>query len=443
MTTDARRVPLLLGTLFGLAGMGSSSASIVLHDLADDLGVGVGVAAWTISLYVLMLAVTTAVYGRVADLVGVRTPLVVGLTLMATGSLVSALAPTFTVEVVARMAQGAGAAAVPTLGVTVLNQRYQGSERGFALGRLAAMATAIVCAGPLLGGLVDNWLGWRAVMALPILGLLVLPAIWSSLTREGTGDRLDVLGAVLVAATAGGLVLLVQSPTTGLAIAVTGGLLLVLGVPTVGAWVRRRPDGFLPVSVVRNGTVVRGALAAAAVPAAWFGQLIAVPVVLGREGWPSWQVGLLLVPSTVLAPFLPRISGGLLDRIGPPRTLAAAGVLAAVSLALAALGCALVNVPLVVAALLAVAVAFALGQPTLSAAVSDAVDADVRGVALGVATLLFLVGGSVGSAAVAGLGDVVGVPGSLAALAVLPLLGLAVLSPELRTRRADRVPEPA
>ncbi|WP_158239815.1 MFS transporter [Phycicoccus duodecadis] len=445
MTPQARRVPFHLGALFGLAGMGSSSASIVLRDLASDLGVGVGVAAWAISLYVLMLAVTTAVYGRVADLVGVRTPLLVGLVLMGSGSLVSALAPTFGVELVARMAQGAGAAAVPTLGVTILNQRYSGAERGYALGRLAATATAIVCAGPLVGGLVDQWLGWRAVMALPILGLLLLPALWPSLTREGTGDRLDVLGAGLVAATAAGLVLLVQSPTTGLVIAVTGGLLLVLGAPAVAAWVRRRPHGFLPRSVIRNPTVVRGAVAAAAVPAAWFGQLIAVPLVLLREGWASWQVGLLLVPSILLSPLIPRISGGLLERLGAARTLGVAGVLAAVSLALATAGAALVSVPLLVGALVTVTLAFGLGQPTLSAAVSDAVHPDVRGVALGVATLLFLVGGSVGSAAVAGLGDLLGVPGSLAVLAALPLLGLVVLAPELRGRRSPgrTAPEPA
>ena len=79
MPADSRRIPFLLGALFGLAGMGSSSAAIVLPAMAQDLGVGVGVAAWTISLYVLMLAVTTAVYGRVSDLVGIRLPLLVGL----------------------------------------------------------------------------------------------------------------------------------------------------------------------------------------------------------------------------------------------------------------------------------------------------------------------------------------------------------------------------
>ena len=78
---------------------------------------------------------------------------------------------------------------------------------------------------------------------------------------------------------------------------------------------------------------------------------------------------------------------------------------------------------------------FGLGQPALIALVGDAVHADVRGVALGIATLLFLVGGSVGSAVVAGLGEVIGIPGSLAVLAVLPAVGLLVLVPDLRRSR--------
>jgi MFS family permease len=59
---DSRRVSLL----FGLAGMGSSSAAIALPLMGEDLGVDIGTATWTISLYVLFLAVTTAVYGRVS-----------------------------------------------------------------------------------------------------------------------------------------------------------------------------------------------------------------------------------------------------------------------------------------------------------------------------------------------------------------------------------------
>ena len=429
---DSRRFSTLLGVLFGLAGMGSSSAAVALPLLGADLGVSVGLATWTISLYALMLAVTTAVYGRVSDLVGIRVPMMVGVTLMAGGALVAAAAPTFEVLLVARMFQGAGAAAVPTLGVAGLSARYSGAVRGVALGRLAGVAAAVSCLGPLVGGVVEHAFGWRAVMALPVLGLLVLPLIWRALTGEGSGARLDVLGAVLVAATAGGLVLLVQSPSTGVTVAVTGLLLMVLGAPLVAWRVRRRPDGFLPLAVIANPTVVRSAVAAAAVPAAWFSLLVGVPAVLVGAGWEPWQVGLLLVPSAVLALAVPRVAGPMLVRLGATRTLALAGLLASGALLLAAAGTAALSGVVVGLAVAGVTMAFGLGQPALSAAVGDAVETPVRGVALGVATLLFLVGGSVGSAVVGGLGGVVGIPASLAAIAALPLLGLLALAPELR-----------
>jgi MFS family permease len=382
---DSRRVSMLLGLLFGLAGMGSSSAAVALALLGEDLGVSSGLAAWAISLYVLMLAVTTALYGRISDLVGVRGPLLAGLVLMSIGALVAALAPTFEVLLGARMLQGAGAAAVPTLGVTILSAKYTGEVRGLAFGRLAGVAAAVSCLGPLIGGIVEAAWGWRAVMALPILGALVVPLLWRALPTGGSGARLDVVGAIVVALTAAGMVLLVQSPSAGLVVAAIGAGLLVLGVPAVRATVRRRPDGFLPVEVIRNATVVRSAVAASAVPASWFAMLIALPAVLLGEGWEAWQVGLAMVPSAVVALLVPQVTGPLLTRIGPSRALA------------------------------------------------DAVHQDVRGVALGVSTLLFLIGGSVGSAVVAGISGPLGMPVALLVLAVLPLLGLLVLAPTLRS----------
>jgi predicted MFS family arabinose efflux permease len=92
-----------------------------------------------------------------------------------------------------------------------------------------------------------------------------------------------------------------------------------------------------------------------------------------------------------------------------------------------------------VTAVVAVTFAFGLGQPALMEAVGDAVTEDVRGVALGIATLFFLVGGGVGSAVVGGLGDLLGIGTALLLLVVLPLGGLAVLSPSLlRSARRRR-----
>ncbi len=434
---DARRVSILVGLLFGLAGMGSSSAAIALPIIGRDLDVSTGVSAWAISLYALMLAVATAVYGRVSDLVGVRRPLIFGVGLMTLGALAGALAPDFGVLLAARILQGAGAAAVPTLGVAIVTVRYTGRLRATALGRVAGVAAAVSCLGPLAGGAVEGLLGWRAVIALPMLGLLLIPLLWRSLPTEGSGARLDLLGAALVAGTAAGVVLLVQSPSTGPVVAAVGAALVVLGTPAVALWVRRRPHGFLPLAVIRNPAVVRSALAASAVPAAWFALLIAVPVVLVARGWEPWQVGVALLPSAVTGLLAPRVAGPLLNRIGPALSLALAAGIASVALLVSALGATSGSAVLLVTAVVAVTLAFGLGQPALMKAVGDAVAEDVRGVALGVATLFFLVGGGVGSAVVGGLGDVLGMPSALLLLAALPVLGLVALAPQLRAPLVD------
>jgi hypothetical protein len=424
---DAGRVAVLVGLLFGLAGMGSAGVAIALPVLAGDLGLSTGGSAWVISLYALMLAVATAVYGRIADLAGIRLPLTVGIGLMTAGALLGALSPSYEVLLSARVMQGAGAAAVPVLAMAIVSAKYEGAVRTAALGRVAGVAAAVSCLGPLAGGLVTDTLGWRFAVAMPVAGLLVVPALWRAVPTVGSGARLDVVGAVLVALTATGLVLLVQSPSSGLVVACVGAVLLALGIPAVAAQVRRHPEGFLPRSVVTNGTVLRSALASAAVPAAWFALLIAVPAVLVAQGWSPLEVGLALVPSAMTGLLAPRVAAPVLARLGARSSLALAGGAAGLALLVASAGAAAGSGPVLVAAVIGVTGAFGLGQPALMEAVGQAVEPAVRGVALGIATLVFLVGGGVGSAVVGGLGEVVGLPRSLLLLAALPLAAVLVL----------------
>jgi predicted MFS family arabinose efflux permease len=123
----------------------------------------------------------------------------------------------------------------------------------------------------------------------------------------------------------------------------------------------------------------------------------------------------------------------LMNRITPGRALMLSTSVSVGALLLAAAGAALASAPLLIVAVLCVTFAFGIGQPALSTAVGAAVEPDVRGVALGVATLMFMVGGSVGSAVVGGLGPVLGLGEAIALLAVLPVVGLLVVAP---TRRA-------
>ena len=156
---------------------------------------------------------------------------------------------------------------------------------------------------------------------------------------------------------------------------------------------------------------------------------------LALQGWTPLHIGLALVPSAATGFLAPRLAGPLLVRLGPPRSLAVSGVTATVALLVAAAGAAAGSAVLLVSAVVLVTFAFGLGQPALMAAVGGAVPADVRGVALGIATLVFLVGGGVGSAVVGGIGELVGLDSALLLLAVLPLLGALALLPSIRAAR--------
>ena len=384
-----------------------------------------------------MLAVATAVYGRVADLAGIRLPLLVGVGLMTGGAVLGAFAPSFEVLLGARLLQGLGAAAVPTLGMAIVSARYEGTVRTAALGRVAGMAAAVSALGPLAGGLVADLAGWRAVVALPALGLLVVPALWRAVPSQGTGARLDVLGAVLVAGTAAGLVLLVQSPAVGHRRRHRGRRPARPGRP------RRRGPGPAPAGGVpadgghpRAGRRAQraGGLRRARRPGSPCSSPSprCSPRRAGRRCRSAWRWCRAPSPASSRRGWPGRCWPGSArpGRWSPP------GSPPPSRSRVAALGAAVGSAPVLVTAVVLVTFAFGLGQPALMAAVGGAVPADVRGVALGIATLVFLVGGGVGSAVVGGIGEVLGLDRSLLLLAVLPLAGCLAL---VGTIRAERV----
>src|SRR5690606_36210214 len=100
----------------------------------------------------LVLSVCTALYGRLADLYGIRKPLAAGTLLLAAGSVLAALAPTFGVLLVARAIQGLGAASMPSLLTAAVERSYTGGVRNRALAAVTGIAIAVGSIGPLIGG---------------------------------------------------------------------------------------------------------------------------------------------------------------------------------------------------------------------------------------------------------------------------------------------------
>lgn len=149
--------------------------------------------------------------------------------------------------------------------------------------------------------------------------------------------------------------------------------------------------------------MLRSAFAAAAVPASWFALLVGVPLTAAMWGWTPLQIGLLTVPAALIGFLSPWITRQVLGRLSAQRAIASSCPIAIAALLVAATAAA-GQVP----ALLLVSIAFGIGQPALISTVDGAVPASERGVAIGIATLIFLVGTSIGAALVGGLAEVAG-----------------------------------
>ena len=425
------RAAVLLGILWGLASMGTSATSVVIGPLADDLGLGTSGAAWVLTAFALAFAASTAVFGRVADSVGARTPFLVGGAMLAVGAAVSAAAPDFVVLILGRLLQGLGAGAIPVLTTTVLSSRFAGRDRAVALGRTNSVVLVLTSAGPLIGGALGVLVGWRGSFLLPLLVLLLLPLAARLAPARGTGGRFDAVGAALVAVTAAALLGLVQTVGDPGPVTVVTGLLALPLLVAMVLWVRRHPDGFVPAEVLRDQAVVRAGVAGAGMPVVYFAGLVAVPLQLAQQGWDPFENGLLLLPGALVGATVSFNSARVLARLGRRGT-------AMLGLSLSGTG-ALVSAGVVLSPWLAgvgfvgLSTGYALAQPALVGTVAAAVPERLRGAALGLFTLTFFIGAGLGSAVVGGLGDLIGLSGALVVAVGAPVVGVLVLATARRS----------
>lgn len=421
---DSRRVATLAGVLFGLTGMGSAAVAVTIPAITESMGVGISNGSWIISSYALSLAVATALYGSAADRHGIRLSLTIGVVLMSVGAVLAAVSTSFVMLIVARAIQGAGAAAVPVLVVTLMSSRYEGTVRDTGLTRLTGVAIAVGATGPLMGGLIESFGGWRLVMCLPALGPLVVIALWGLTPTHRGVAKVDLVGAFLVMIVAAAIVTALQSANSDIGFLVVGAGMFALGVPALVARVRWRPDGFVPVALLRSPGLLRTALTASTVPASWFALLVSIPACLAARGWEPLAIGVALLPSAIPGIFGPRLSAAIIIRFGGSRAVTVAAALAGMGLLTGAAG-ASGPAAVLIGGMLLVNLAFGIGQPALGATVAEVVAPHLRGGALGLATLIFFVGGGIGSA-FAGLGGTLGISNVLLLLTSLPMIAVVI-----------------
>ncbi|WP_125777234.1 MDR family MFS transporter [Antribacter gilvus] len=177
--------------------------------IARDLG-GFAQVPWLFSAYMLAQAVSVPVYGRLADVLGRKRMMLVGIGLFLVGSVLCGAAWSMTTLILARVVQGLGAGAVLPMSMTITSDVFSLEERARTQGYLASVWAMSAVVGPTLGGVFSQFASWRWIFWINIpLCLLAAGMLWVRFhesRREGAREPIDVVGAVLLT---GGSTLLV------------------------------------------------------------------------------------------------------------------------------------------------------------------------------------------------------------------------------------------
>src|SRR6185312_16144985 len=168
--------------------------NVALPSIKNDFGASVQALEWTVNAYVLAYGVFLLTGAALGDRFGRRRMFVAGISLFTLASAGAALAPSADLLIAARALQGAGAAVVTPLTLTLLASAYPPQKRGLALGIWSGISGVAVALGPLVGGAVIEVASWHWIFWINVpVGLALAPLAASRLAEShGPAARLDL-----------------------------------------------------------------------------------------------------------------------------------------------------------------------------------------------------------------------------------------------------------
>ena len=158
-------------------------------------------ASWIITGYLISYTVAMPLVGRLSDVYGRVRMFQAALVVFALGSGLVALAPNFTWIVPARVIQAVGGGATVPIGLAMAVAAVSTEKRGLAIGLVAASAEAGSVVGPLYGGYIIEWIGWRWIFWFDVPQSLLLIGLMAILPNRANPDaKMDYFGALALGA---------------------------------------------------------------------------------------------------------------------------------------------------------------------------------------------------------------------------------------------------
>ena len=378
-----------------LSALGTSIANVGLPAIAQTFSATFQQVQWVVLTYLLAITTLVVSVGRLGDTTGRRRLLLFGIFLFTLASLLCAVAPSLSLLLAARAAQGMGAAIMMALTLAFVGTAVSPEKSGGAIGLLGSMSAIGTALGPSLGGVLVNDFGWRSIFLVNLpLGCLTyfLACRFLPIDRDASTivrDRFDLAGTVLLilTLTAFALAMTMGQSNFGL-LNVT--LLIAAAIGLLGfILVQVQTESpLINLAILRNRKLCAGFVMNILVTTVVMTTLVVGPFYLsGALALAAGQVGLVMSSGPIVAALTGVPAGQLVDRVGAHRVRIVGLVTMALGSIIFALLPTRLGVPGYIAPLILITTGYALFQAANNTAVMTNIPQDQRGLISGLLTL--------------------------------------------------------
>ena len=373
-----------------------SSVNIAIPTITSEFHADNFLMNWVVLGFLLSAAIFVVPFGRIADIIGRKTIFTIGLAVIVVSSLLCSVSNSVIMLIASRLLEGFGSAMIFGTLVAILTAAYPAKERGKVLGINVAITYLGLSAGPFIGGIITQYLGWRFIYA----GVMVYSLIIAGLAyfyikdneRCAEKGNFDVGGTAMYA-------VMLLSLMYGLSLIpdIMGAVLIGFGVLVMILffWFElRHKNPILKISVFRNNKVFMFSNLAALIN---YSATFAVALLLSYylqdvKGFSPQTAGLILIAQPIVQAIFSPMTGKLSDKV-EPRIVASAGMgLCVIGLVLFALMTPQTSLLVVIASLMFMGLGFALFSSPNTNAIMSSVERCDYGVASGMVSTMRLVG---------------------------------------------------